>query len=104
MEYRYRHDAPDSEDNRQPYEFLPSVSLAYKVSDKINITLYYRRTTSYPTMGQLNPIQNYENKYQYYVGNPELKPVVNNTLNYRLPLPANFSWNMGYFRSHNMIQ
>lgn len=102
-EYLYKHHPTDKKINDHPYAFLPSVSFSYKVTDQTNMTLYYRRTTTHPTLIQRDPILHYSDKYEYVQGNPDLKAYIDNNINFRLQLPKNLSLNINYLFAKDPI-
>lgn len=102
-EFRYRHKAIDENENKHPYEFMPSIGLSYKINKDINLTLYASRTTYHPTISQLNPIKSYVNKYQYYVGNPDLRSMTDNDISFRISLPLHFSFDASYMYIKNKV-
>ena len=102
-EYLYKHHAKNSQANDNPFFFLPSVDVSYAFTKQIGLSLYYRRSTMYPSLGQLNPILNYLNKYEYTQGNPDLKPGVQNNFYLGVRLPHNFSIDLEYNYYKNTI-
>lgn len=102
-EYLYKYRAEGTDANSKPFSFLPTVSLGYDFSDAVNLTLYFRRTTTHPTLSERSPILNYVNKYEYTQGNPDLRSYIDNELSLHAKLPWNIAVNVGYFYAKDPI-
>ena len=102
-EYEYRHEENESYKKKHSFYFLPSVGVSHRVSDDLNFMLYYRRTTTQPTVKQLNTNVSYMNKYIYFTGNPLLKPTVSHTFMTRWAFPYHFSLTCNYSYDKNSI-
>ncbi len=59
--------------------FFPSANFTYNYASNSNLRFNYNGSTSQPTLNQLQPINNNDNFYNQFVGNPELKPSFNNS-------------------------
>lgn len=75
--------------DEEPFSFMPAVRLSYQISDKTNISLYYRRSTTHPTVSERDPIMRYSNKYELTQGNPNLRSATENSLSLNVRLPQN---------------
>ncbi|UAY51946.1 outer membrane beta-barrel protein [Ferruginibacter albus] len=62
---------------------LPNLMWRKKVSAKANIRLFYRMSTSAPSISQLQNVINNANPLFVTTGNPDLKQQVGNTLSFR---------------------
>lgn len=60
--------------------FFPTVFLSYKPSANNNFTLSLSRRISRPNLRFLNPFRLYVNPYNYYTGNPLLRPSYSNNI------------------------
>ncbi|MBD5265310.1 MAG: TonB-dependent receptor [Bacteroides sp.] len=67
--------AIDADGSKNTYvDFVPSVSLGYRLSPVHYISFRYYRNRTMPTPGQLNPRNTSTDEFTIRVGNPELKP------------------------------
>ncbi len=70
--------------NPQPFsDFLPNVMYSKKVSKYSRIRIYYRASTNFPSISQLQDVVNLSNPLSVSTGNPVLKQSYTNTLNSR---------------------
>ena len=98
-EYEYRHEENENYKKKHSFYFLPSAGMSYRVDDDLNFMLYYYRTTTQPSVKELNTNVSYMNKYVYFTGNPLLKPTVSHSFMtrwvfpYHLSLTCNYSYN-----------
>lgn len=102
-EYLYKHRSGNKDVNADPFSWLPSVSMSYAPIDAINLNLYFRRSTVYPTISERDPILHYVNKYEYMRGNPDLKSYIENEMALRVELPHHFSVALEYDFAKNPI-
>jgi len=59
----------------------PSANFRYNFSNSRRINIRYRGNTQQPSISQIQPILDNTNTQSVFVGNPDLKPAFNNTLN-----------------------
>jgi hypothetical protein len=66
-------------------DFFPNAYLQYQIGDMHSINLSYARRIIRPNYSHLNPFRSYTDAYTYQSGNPNLKPVYQQTfiLSYR---------------------
>lgn len=63
------------ETNTQDYfNWFPTLSLAYQISDNVNIYTTYKRSIVRPNFRNLNPFTFFINENNVVVGNPDLRP------------------------------
>ena len=65
--------------------------------------LYYYRTTTQPSVKELNTNVSYMNKYVYFTGNPLLKPTVSHSFMTRWAFPYHLSFTCNYSYNKNGI-
>lgn len=53
---------------------FPNARVSYKATDKIDLSLYYRKTVARPSFSDLDPTISYIDEYNYSTGNPNLEP------------------------------
>ena len=63
--------------------YAPDVFFEYKVSKKTNLQLGYNGNVQTPSIRQLQPVPNYSDSLNVYIGNPNLKPQVQNNVMFR---------------------
>ncbi len=75
-------DLSDNTDyNRNFTNFYPSANLSYSYKANHNIRLSYNGNTTQPTIYQLQPLNNNNDYFNQYIGNPDLKPSFTNSFN-----------------------
>lgn len=62
-------------------QFFPSLSIGYSLNENNNFDLTYGKRINRPGFKLLNPFRAYVNAYDYWEGNPFLRPSVTNNLN-----------------------
>lgn len=83
--------------------FFPNARIGYKATDKIDLSLYYRKTVARPSFSDLDPTISYIDEYNYSTGNPNLEP----TFKDNIELHANLyglGLNVHYTNIRNAIQ
>jgi hypothetical protein len=70
--------------NRVFTNLLPGFQCNYKFDKSRNFRLYYRTSTTLPTVNQLQPVLDLSNSNQIKSGNPELKQSIDHSLSFRL--------------------
>ncbi|ANH80356.1 hypothetical protein A8C56_04610 [Niabella ginsenosidivorans] len=58
--------------------YFPQANFRYKFKPSESINFYYYGSTSAPSLSQLQPILDYSDPLNLYIGNPDLKPSFNN--------------------------
>lgn len=61
--------------------FFPSAGFTYNYKSNHSLKITYTGTTTQPTLNQLQPLRNNNDKFDQYIGNPDLKPSFANTFN-----------------------
>ena len=75
------------ESNTQNYfNLFPSFSISYRMPKNNNLDLFYRYSISRPGYSNLNPFVNASDPYDWYTGNPRLKPRFGHNIS------LNYSW------------
>jgi Outer membrane protein beta-barrel family/CarboxypepD_reg-like domain len=69
--------------NQSFSNILPNVSWRKKISNYSNIRLFYRASTNFPTVTQLQDVLNLANPIRVSIGNPDLKQSFTNFFNGR---------------------
>lgn len=64
--------------------YFPSLYSRYKFSKATYISLNYNAGITQPSLNQLQPIPNYTDSLNIYIGNPNLRPEVKNNIRMRL--------------------
>ncbi|MEZ5016384.1 MAG: outer membrane beta-barrel protein [Flavipsychrobacter sp.] len=76
--------------------YAPSLHVQYDLSKTQNIGLGYNGRINTPNLNQLQPVPDYTDSLNIYIGNPNLKPEISNTisLNYRNYKPSGANTNI----------
>jgi len=61
--------------------FFPSASFTYNYKANHSLRVNYNGYNKQPSISQLQPLRNNDDELNRYIGNPDLKPSFNNTLN-----------------------
>ena len=61
--------------------FFPTASLTYNYKANHSFRINYSGSTTQPTINQLQPLRNNDDKFNQYFGNPDLKPSFANSFN-----------------------
>ncbi|MBC7537031.1 MAG: TonB-dependent receptor [Ferruginibacter sp.] len=61
--------------------FFPSAGFTYNYKSNHSFRINYNGSTSQPTINQLQPLRNNTDRFDQYIGNPNLKPSFANTFN-----------------------
>lgn len=75
----YNYGVLDSDVSRRYSGFFPNLSASWN-KGKWGLQLAYSKKTRRPSYGQLRSYQQYDNRYVYEGGNPELQPAIYHTL------------------------
>ena len=76
-------DATKNIPTRWTWNVAPFLRFRYKFSKTRNLAIDYRARTSEPSINQLQPVADRTDPLRIVVGNPDLKPTYNNTINFR---------------------
>ena len=69
--------ALNSQSNEQNYfKWFPTVSISYKPQDNFSLYTNYKRSIERPAYQELNPFRFYYNDNNFFVGNPNLLPEI----------------------------
>src|SRR5208283_2021585 len=68
---------------RSYYDVLPNAMLTYNIAEHTNLRMFYRTTTTAPSISQLQDIINNSNTLQLSTGNPNLNQSYAQTLTAR---------------------
>jgi outer membrane receptor protein involved in Fe transport len=63
------------------FKLFPTMYVTYNPNDKNTFYAEYGRRIYRPGFDQLNPFRNYSSPYYYFVGNPELRPIMSDNIN-----------------------
>ncbi|MEO6403986.1 MAG: outer membrane beta-barrel family protein [Ferruginibacter sp.] len=61
--------------------FFPAATFTYTYKSNHNIRANYNGNTTQPSLNQLQPLRDNNDKYNQYIGNPDLKPSFSNSIN-----------------------
>lgn len=88
------------------FNFIPSVAVNRILKQGKTLNLGYTQRVQRPGIWNLNPFVNRSNPNFEYAGNPDLRPVLNNTFNLRYSSfgKANINVGMSYSFANNTIQ
>ena len=88
------------------FNFIPSVAINHILKPGKTLNLGYTQRVQRPGIWNLNPFVNRSNPNFEYAGNPDLRPVLNNTFNLRYSSfgKANVNVGMSYSFANNTIQ
>lgn len=67
--------------NRTTWNVAPFLRLRYKFSKTKSLSIDYRANTSSPSTSQLQPVADVSNPLNIVIGNPDLKPTFNQSVN-----------------------
>ncbi|MEO8769003.1 MAG: outer membrane beta-barrel family protein [Ferruginibacter sp.] len=59
--------------------FFPAANFTYNYKANHSIRINYSGSTTQPTINQLQPLRNNDDKFNQYIGNPDLKPSFSNS-------------------------
>lgn len=79
--------------NKTELSALPYLNFQYRINDRQNIILSYRRSVNRPDLFQLNPYVYTDNPYSVRKGNPGLEP----EFKHRIYAEHSFRFNVSYF-------
>jgi len=79
---------------------FPSAFVQYKWSDQISTDLSYTRRIIRPSLFDVNPFRFYTSIFSYYVGNPTLKPSLQDNYNFNISLKSNYLFSVFYNTSY----
>ena len=68
---------------RWAWSVAPYARLRYKFTDTRNLNFFYRMRANQPSITQLQPVADESNPLNIVIGNPELKPTFNHSMNLR---------------------
>ena len=68
---------------RWAWSVAPYARFRYKFTDTRNINFFYRMRANQPSITQLQPVADESNPLNIVIGNPELKPTFNHSMNLR---------------------
>ncbi|QNK63466.1 TonB-dependent receptor [Pedobacter sp. PAMC26386] len=77
-------------------QFFPSLNIGYSLDDNNNFDLTYGRRINRPGFKLLNPFRAYINAYDYWEGNPFLRPSVTNNLDVSHTFSHTFTTTFSY--------
>ncbi|MBS1744437.1 MAG: TonB-dependent receptor [Bacteroidetes bacterium] len=61
--------------------FFPAAGFTYNYKSNHSLKINYNGSTTQPTINQLQPLRNNNDKFNQYIGNPDLKPSFQNSVN-----------------------
>ncbi len=82
--------------------FFPSIMMSQKIGDKHEIQFNITRKIQRPNFRQISPFVFASDKYDYQIGNPDLRPELQNKaeINYDLTIPK-LTWLSSLYGSYN---
>jgi hypothetical protein len=80
---------------RNRLNLFPHISISKTFNDHLNMTVYYRRTISRPSIYMLRSTIIYRDSLHYATGNPQLKPTMIDALNFNVNYRG-FDFSLGY--------
>ncbi len=88
------------------FNFIPSIAINHILKQGKTLNLGYTQRVQRPGIWNLNPFVNRSNPNFEFSGNPDLRPVLNNTVNLRYSSfgKANINVGMSYSFANNTIQ
>lgn len=81
---------------RDYFQLFPSLALGYNLSEDHNFDLTYGRRINRPAFRLLDPFRAYTTAYDYWEGNPFLKPSVTNNLDLTHTFHNSFTTSVSY--------
>ena len=88
---------------RDYLDFFPSAALNHNFNENNSVGLTYSRRISRPGYDDLNPFENYLDRYTYNQGNPFLKPEYTNTYELSYTLLKKYTASIGYTKTTDVI-
>ncbi|GAA0736983.1 outer membrane beta-barrel family protein [Gaetbulibacter jejuensis] len=94
----------NNETNKQDYlEWFPTTSINYIISDNLSFYTNYKRSIQRPDYESLNPFHFFINDNTVYLGNPSLRPVIDNYVDAGFTLNDSYTIQAYYKKSKNNI-
>lgn len=88
--------------HRRYGNFFPSLSLRRKFSEQSSAQFSYNRRISRPAFTSIAPIVTFNDMYSIYLGNPALKPVLSENIQFRFQ-HKEYSFSIQYTKDKNQI-
>ncbi|WP_316839794.1 outer membrane beta-barrel family protein [Pedobacter gandavensis] len=90
--------------NKRNYSNLfPSISLGYNASAKHVFGISYRKSIQRFGLDVVNPFIFYKNPYEYYQGNPNIKPEISHSLSLSYTYNRFMSFNLNYIKADDAL-
>lgn len=93
----------DSIVRRNYFQLFPSAFSTYKFDDNHSLQLTYSRRIGRPNYDDLNPFRVYRDPYQYYGGNPFVKPELGHSLEFSYSFQSKLVATLNYAGTSNAI-
>jgi hypothetical protein len=94
---------PDSMTKRHFSDFLPNLTMEYKINDNMALDLNYSKKIVRPSFYNLNSTIFYEDSLSYISGNKQIAPTDINNFSLNVSFWENLSFGCGYTRIKNQI-
>ncbi|WP_187696425.1 outer membrane beta-barrel family protein [Xanthovirga aplysinae] len=88
---------------RNYWSLLPSVFLNYTINKDHNLGFSFKRSIVRPNYIQIAPVQRFNAPTFYDLGNPDLKGVIKNQLEFSYLLKNKYSFSLAYMHDQNSI-
>ncbi|MDQ7949066.1 MAG: TonB-dependent receptor, partial [Pedobacter sp.] len=89
--------------SRNYISLFPTLFLNQKLGKFHQLSLSYRRSIDRPSYRQLNPFRIFVDAYTYIVGDPQLKPMINNNYEIAYTLNSKYIFTLSYARTKDVI-
>jgi iron complex outermembrane recepter protein len=89
--------------SRNYVNFFPSAVVNHKITENHQLTLSYSRRIDRPSYRQLNPFRVFVDPYTYVVGDPQLKPVLTNSIDFIHTYKSRYVTELNLVRSTDVI-
>lgn len=89
--------------SRNYISLFPTLFLNQKLGKLHQLSISYRRSIDRPSYRQLNPFRLFVDPYTYVVGDPQLKPMINNNYELGYTLKSKYIFTLAYSRTKDVI-
>lgn len=89
--------------SRNYISFFPTLFVNQKLGKLHQLSLSYRKSIDRPSYRQLNPFRLFVDPYTYVVGDPQLKPMINNNFELAYTLNSKYIFTAAYSHTKDVI-
>ncbi len=89
--------------NREYFKLFPSGAISYQLNEVHGLGFNFSRRIGRPTYSQLNPYFYFIDPSTKVVGNPELLPALNYTMDINYTFKGKYIFSLNYFNAENQI-